>query len=112
MTVLTAGELDRRVRIERPVAAKGIRGAGSGSWELVATVYAGIRDLLPGNGEQDGITTKRARVRMRYRADVTSNMRIVVGTRILQIKSDPAEIGRRAGIEMMTEEYRPAGNPA
>lgn len=105
-------DLDKRVRIERPVAAEGIRGAGSGTWAPVDSVWAKIEDVRPGRGEQDGVTTKRARVWMRYREDVTSDMRLVYGTRVLNLISDPVELGRRDRIEMLAEEHRPAGNGA
>lgn len=129
MSGLAAGELDKQIRIERPVAAAAFKGAGSGSWALVeGDVWAGIRDMLPSRGEKlaEGInvTTRPARVRMRYREDVTTAMRFVLGAtvtddvvdysgaRIMQVVAGPAEIGTRDGVEFMVEEYRPAGNGA
>lgn len=119
---VTASELDRVVRIERPEADTSLNGAGSGSWVTVQDgVPAGIRDVLPSRGERltQGVTTssRPARVRMRFRSDITPAMRLVevVGSRdgrIMQIVSMPAELGRRDGIEFMVEEYSPAGNPA
>lgn len=113
---LDPGTLDRRIRIERPVADGSFDGAGSGTWEPVATVWASVVDALPSRGERlaDGmnIAARPARVRIRYRSDVTSDMRFVMGERIMQIISGPAEIGRREALEFMVEEYRPAGNPA
>lgn len=121
MRLVKAGALDRRVRIERPVADDSFDGAGSGSWEEVATVAASIVDALPSRGERlgEGInaTTRPARVRMRYRTDVTAAMRLVEivsggDGRVMQIITVPAELGRRDGLEMMVEEYSPAGNSA
>jgi head-tail adaptor len=117
MSGLPAGELDRQIRIERPVADASFKGAGSGSWALVEDgVWAGIRDMLPSRGEKlaEGInvSTRPARVRMRYREDVTPDMRFVFGARVMQITAGPAEIGTRDGVEFMVEEYRPAGNGA
>jgi head-tail adaptor len=127
---LDPGNLDRRVRFERPVAAVGFNGAGSGTWALVCEVWANVQDMLPSRGERiaDGVnvSNRPARVRVRYRDGLTSTMRIVVGRnvkdadghpqwqadRILQIVSGPAELGRRETMEFMAEEYRPAGNPA
>lgn len=110
------GEFDTLVRIERPVADAAFDGAGSGDWALVDEVWIGIRDMLPSRGERlaDGInvTTRPARIRMRYRDDVSTEMRIVAGDRILQIVAGPAELGRRQWMEFVAEEYRPAGNPA
>jgi len=113
---LSSGELNRTVRVERPVAASGFRGAGSGTWERVADVRVGIRDALPSRGESTtgGMTTymRPARVRMRYRTDITADMRFVDGDRVMHITSGPAELGRRAGLEFMVAERLPAGNPA
>mgnify|MGYP005826336901 CR=1 FL=1 len=125
---MRAGDLDRRVRIERPVADITIDGAGSGSWELVAIVWAQIRDELPSKGErlQSGINlaARPARVRMRWRTGIKPAMRIVHGAkvadgavdystaRIMQIVSSPAELGRRDGLELMVIDYSVAGNAA
>ena len=120
--------LNRFVRIERPVADTSFDGAGSGAWDLLAEVWAEIEDMLPSRGERlaDGINvaTRPARVRIRYRTDVTNALRVVAGARvvdgevdysgarIMQITTLPAELGRREGLEFMVEEYRPAGNAA
>ena len=113
---LDARKLDRRVAIERPVTKPGFLSAGSGTWELVATVWASVEDALPSRAERlaDGINvaSRPARVRMRYRDDVTSAMRFVIGSRIMQIIAGPAELGRRDGLEFMVEDYSVAGNPA
>lgn len=113
---LDPGTLDRRVRIERSVADDAFDGAGSGAWEPVATVWASVVDALPSRGERlaEGMNmaARPARVRMRYRTDVTGDMRFVTGDRVMQIISGPAELGRREALEFMVEEYRPAGNAA
>lgn len=120
-----ASRLRDRIRIERPVADDSLDGAGSGSWELVQDdVAAEIEDMLPSRGERiaNGInvTAGPARVRVRYRTDITSSMRVVeilsdsgndIDGRILQIVTRPAKLGREA-LEFVCEEYVPAGNPA
>ncbi len=86
--------------------------------------------MLPSRGEKmaEGlnVSTRPARVRMRYRAGIAGNMRVLVGRnvkgadgepvwqsdRIAQIVTMPAEIGRREGLEFMVEDYSTAGNPA
>lgn len=122
MQGIPAGDLDRRIRIERPVPDDSLDGAGSGSWEQVAaSVWASIIDLLPSKGEKVAngidITSRPARIRTRWRGDITSDMRFVEITdgadgRIMQIVSGPAMIGRREGLEFMVEEWSPAGNGA
>ncbi|RYE51057.1 MAG: head-tail adaptor protein [Hyphomicrobiales bacterium] len=116
MPGLDRGSLDKFIRIERPVSDDAFDGAGSGEWVLVAQVWANVQDILPSHGERlaDGINAaaRPARVRISYREDVTPAMRFVHGARIMQIVSDRAELGRKDGLEYMTEEYSPAGNPA
>lgn len=111
-----SSRLDRRVRLERPVPDTSLMGAGSGGWDLVEEVWAEIHDMPPSRAERldAGMTivTRPARVRMRYRADITPDMRLVDSSRIMQIVGQPAELGRREAIEFMVEDYSPAGNPA
>lgn len=115
------GRFKDRIRIERPVAETSVDGAGSGTWVPVGMAWAEVQDSLPSRGERvtDGInvTTGPSRVRMSYRAGITSAMRIVVvvngrDERIGQIVTRPAVIGRRDGLEFIVEDYSPAGNGA
>lgn len=116
MALIRTGQLDRRIRIERPVPSTAFKGAGSGSWEPVITVWAQVQDALPSRSEREsgGITvaTRPARVRMRYRGGITPDMRFVMGDRVMQIVAGPAELGRREGLEFMVEDYSTAGNAA
>lgn len=119
-----------RLRFERPLADKSFRGAGSGNWIRVCECWGEVQDALPSRSEQLGegiaVTSRPARVRVSFRADLSSEMRILIGRtsrkndgtpqwqtdRVLQIVSGPAEIGRRDQLEFIAAEYRPAGNPA
>lgn len=116
MSKVPQDKLDRFVRIERPVLKRGITSAGSGTWEKVTEVWANVQDMLPSRGERlaDGINvaTRPARIRMRFRDDITPNMRFVLGTRVMQIVAGPAEIGHRYRMEFMVEDYSTAGNAA
>lgn len=114
---MNARDLDTLIRIERPISDDSFDGAGSGAWTVVdAEVWAQIRDALPSRSERlaDGINiaARPARVRMRFREDITPAMRFVDGDRIMQIVSGPAELGRQAGIEFMVEDYSSTGNSA
>jgi head-tail adaptor len=105
-----------RVRIEQPVPDDSLDGAGSGSWTLLEEIWAEVQDVLPSRGEKiaDGINVaaRPARVRIRYRTDVTPAMRFVWGARVMQIIAGPAVLGDRDGVEFMAEDYNPAGNAA
>lgn len=113
MIVVKPSELEHEVRLERRVSDDATDDAGEETWELVDLIWIGLRDVLPSRGEQQsgGFTTatRRARVRMYWRDDVTPDMRLVLGTRVMKIVAGPAELGRRGGLELMVEDYRPAG---
>ena len=116
MSGLDSGRLNRRIRFERLVRPAGRGKAGQETWVPVATLSAEVLDVLPSRGERlaDGlqIATRPARVRIRYRPDITGDMRIVYGSRIMQIVAGPAELGRREGLEMMAADYSTAGSGA
>lgn len=113
-----ASRMDRYVRLERPVPDESLDGAGSGGWALVAEIWAEIVDLLPSRTDGERVANgidfaeRPARVRIRFRDDITNDMRLVLGTRVMQIVTMPAELGRREALELMVKEFVPAGNPA
>lgn len=104
-------QLDKRCRIERRVTTRDPDyGTPVDSWELVAVVWCSVQDELPSRSEavKNGLTvaTQRARVRMRYRSDITSDMRLIImrpAAQTYQIVSGPAELGRKDGIELFAE---------
>jgi SPP1 family predicted phage head-tail adaptor len=110
-----AGKYDRRIVIQhRPVVQDETYGVCTdGEWEDFATVWSEVQDLLPSRGEMvvDGIDIGRrpCRIRMRYRSDITSQMRVHIGDRVLRIVSMPAELGRREAIEFVAEELTTEG---
>tara|TARA_R110002072_G_scaffold38314_4_gene110909 strand:+ start:15771 stop:16121 length:351 start_codon:yes stop_codon:yes gene_type:complete len=112
---LDAGDLDRRITFERRTTAQEpIYGTHRPTWSAVATVWAQVRDVLPSRAETvaDNVSMARrpARIRVRYRTDITSDMRIDFEGRKLRIVSGPVEIGRRDGLEMMAEELSTSGD--
>lgn len=111
-----ASRLTRRLRVERPIADDSFDGAGSGSWQLVDEVWAEVQDMLPSRADRlpEGftVTARPSRIRIRYREDITADMRFVLDGRIMEIAAGPVELGRREGMEFLAREYRPAGNPA
>jgi SPP1 family predicted phage head-tail adaptor len=120
MAMIEPGMLDRRITFQRQkvvaAEAEASDDAGSKTWEKVATVWAQVQDVLPSRGEKvaDGVTltNRPARVRLWFRTDITGDMRILFGTRILQIIAGPVELGRREGLELMAEETSSPGEPA
>lgn len=113
-----ANRMRDRVMIERPIASQAFNGAGSGTWQAIdpEPVWCEIEDMLPSRGERlaDGINVaaRPARVRMRYRSDITPDMRFVDGDRVMQIVAGPAKIRGGTMLEFVVEDYSAAGNAA
>jgi SPP1 family predicted phage head-tail adaptor len=114
MSGLNAGAFDRRIRFERKAPAGSFMGAGSENWVEVATVWASVLDVLPSNaarvGETVTITRRPTRIRIRFREDITTDMRVIFRGRVLKIVAGPAELGFREGLEFMAEDYSTQGN--
>ena len=112
--MLKSGDLDRRITFEeRQVVQNSTYGTNEGEWVEVATVWAQVQDLLPSRSEgiesNIQIARRPCRIRIRYRSDITSAMRIDLDGRKLRILSAPAELGRREGIELLAEELTTEG---
>jgi len=89
------GKLRHKVTIQQPSATKDGYGALVENWSDVKTVNASVeplsgRELFAAQQVHSETTT---RIKMRYRAGITSKMRVVYGTRIYDILApiDPEE---------------------
>lgn len=121
---MRASELDRQVTIERPVKVQDATYgtdvvvwaplvAQPGSPVVAVRFWAQVQDALPSKSESvtQGLEVARnqSRLRMRYRADVTSDMRVTVHGEtdvVYQIVGGPAEIGgRKKFLELVIEKY-------
>ena len=113
---MKAGDLDRKITIlaEQETKDEIYGSTVTDGWELVATVSAQVQDILPSRAGRvaEGININRrpARIRMRYRTDVSLANRIQFEGRQLRIVAGPAEIGRREGIELICEELSTEGD--
>lgn len=112
--MIEAGQLQHRLAIlERIGTQDPTFGTWTYSWETLATVWAEVQDVLPSRGERiaDGISiaSRPCRVRMRYRDDVDSSMRLSFEGRTLRIIAGPAELGFREGVEFVAEELSTEG---
>lgn len=117
---MRAGQLDRQILVEKKVITQDpTYGTELISWAPLSTVsgqperyWAEVQDALPSRAEAvtQGLTVARnqVRVRMRYRDDIDSSMRITVygdaANTVLQIVGGPAAIeGRKQFLEMVCE---------
>ena len=111
---MKAGQLDRRITIQSRTSTKDASGRPTTvAWADFATVWASVQDMLPSRGERiaEGVNvaSRPCRIRMRYRDDITADMRVTLDGRTLRIVSMPAELGRREGIEIVAEEVTTEG---
>jgi head-tail adaptor len=118
---MRAREHDRQILIEYPSKTPDdIYGTANVVWKPLSTVngqpekfWAQVQDALPSRSEAvtQGLMAARnqTRIRMRWRNDVDSSMRITVygdTTIVYQIVGGPAEIeGRKERIEFVCERY-------
>lgn len=112
-SIIQAGDLDREIVIQSRTSTKDASGRPTTGWADFATVWASVQDMLPSRGERiaEGVNvaSRPCRIRMRYRDDITSDMRVTLDGRTLRIVSMPAELGRREGIEIVAEEVTTEG---
>jgi head-tail adaptor len=122
--MMRAGELDREITIERKQATQDpTYGTEIVTWvPLVAQVgspviaqrfNAQVQDALPSRSESVrmglDLARNQTRLRMRYRTDIDSSMRVTVHGEtdiVYQIVGGPAMIdGRQQFLELMLERY-------
>jgi len=89
---MNAGKLKSQVTIEQPTR-EDVYGEQTSSWSTLATVWA---QVLPGASREvyrqsQVVAGVSYVVRIRYRTDVTADMRIVWGPKTLQIAGQPFE---------------------
>lgn len=100
---MQAGRLNRSITIEQLTAGQDALGQPVQTWTAVATVRAEIRDLsgrefLAAQAGQSGVVAK---IRIRYRSDVTAAMRAVAGTKIYNIQAALDISGARRELTLM-----------
>jgi head-tail adaptor len=111
---MRAGQLDRRLTLQQQgIVDDPEYGPQPGGWvNVVERIPAQKWDLLPASSEdtKQGLRVAGypARVRIRYMAGVTADMRVILheGTdQVYEITSTPAEIGRREWLEFTIKAF-------
>lgn len=100
------GRLKDRVRLERLGETLAASGQPTSQWAMVTEAWAGIepisgRERIAGDQVMSDLTH---RVMMRYRAGVTPKMRLVNGTRTLEIVSVIDRDNRHEQLELLCTE--------
>lgn len=86
---MKAGELRHRVTIQQKAVSQDAIGGQVETWSTVTTVWAAVEPLA-GRDYMEGkrlVAEVSTRVRMRYRAGVVPEMRVVYGTHTYDVVS-------------------------
>ncbi|NLZ12374.1 MAG: phage head closure protein [Alcaligenaceae bacterium] len=103
---MRAGQLNRRVTIERKTDAKdAFNQPLPDAWETLATVWASI---LHKSGAEAikadaGASIVQASIRIRYRADITAGMRVKHGAVVYAINAVLPDEVRREYVDLVCE---------
>lgn len=83
------GDLRQRVGIERAARVADGGGGADETWEMLAEVWAAVLPVTGGERfEADAIEARVTHeVWMRYRADVTPDMRLRLGSRLFDVRA-------------------------
>lgn len=103
---IAAGQLDRRVTIQQRAAGVDTYGQPSTTWETLATVWAWVKAPSGASLAERVAADRQASlvtysVRIRYRADVTAGMRLLVGSDTWDIDSVVIDHARREYVDLV-----------
>jgi len=113
---MNAGELDRRITFE---AKTGTQNSGTGAWsytwrkiDQTPEVWAKVIEETRPEKVEAGIdmASRPCVIFIRYRNDITADMRVIYGERTMKIVAGPAEVGRREWLKFSAVDYSTQGN--
>lgn len=99
---MNPGQFNRRVTVQQKSVTRAANGEEVVAWQDVATVWASV-DMLKGNeifAAAQMLESVDYRVRIRYRADVDREMRILAGTVTLDIVA-AIMVGNYVALELL-----------
>ena len=96
---------NRQVVIQQLAAGQDAIGQPVQTWSALATVWANIKHLsgletIKGGAESSSV---KASIRIHYRADVTSAMRVVHGSTTYEIKAVLPDVEGRRHLDLVCE---------
>ena len=97
-----AQQLNSKVVIKQPAAVQDAAGQPIPTWTTLATVWANIRSLngletIKGGAEA---SVAKASIRIPYRTDVTSAMRVVHGSTTYEIKAVLPDVAGKRHVDL------------
>lgn len=108
---MLAGKLRHRISIEQLARVEDGGGGSATTWSELTAAYAKVVPLRGDEGEVAGQVgaTLTHRIEMRYRAGVTSKMRVNLGGRVMNIRAVINVDERNRELHLMCEEMKPVG---
>lgn len=105
---LAIGEMRHRIILQRPIEADDGHKGHTVTWQVAATLWASVeplsgREYFYSHQIKAEITH---RVKIRYREDITTKMRIKHGDRVLEIESILDKKERRQILEILCREAK------
>jgi SPP1 family predicted phage head-tail adaptor len=104
---MNAGELDRRIEIQRATITRDDWNSPVETWATIATTWAAKRDRneIEINEQNQTVTFTRTIWKIRHRADLTTTDVILYGAEVYDI-TGIRELGRREALEVTTEKRK------
>lgn len=101
-----AGQYNRRVTIQKPAVSSDTEGSPKTIWSTLDRVWAKVeplsaRERLQAAQAELDVTDS---VTIRYRTDVTHNMRLLYGTRVLEIQEVIPDEARHVDLQLLCQE--------
>jgi len=100
------GTLRNRITIQRPAETFDAIGQPVAGWAIVAAVWADVHFLsgLEAIKADGPVNAIKASVRIRYRADVTGSMRVLLSTgQLLDVRAVLPDVARREFVDLVCE---------
>lgn len=104
--MLRAGQLNRRVTLQRRATGQDAAGQPVSTWQDVATVWASV---LTQNGLESikadrPVSQVKASIRIRWRTDIDAGMRAVLGATVYDIKAVLPDETKRQHVDLVCEQ--------
>ena len=104
--MLRAGQLNRRVTLQRRATGQDAAGQPVSSWQDVATVWASV---LTQNGLESikadrPVSQVKASIRIRWRTDIDAGLRAVLGATVYDIKAVLPDEIKRQHVDLVCEQ--------
>ena len=99
---MNAGSLNNRVTVKQRASGSDANGEPATTWTDVCTVWADIRHLSGIEAIKAGaeMSTVKASIRIRYRADITAGMRVHHGSTVYEIDAVMPDAQSRESVTM------------